>query len=103
MCHTEQSRQGLRYGEKPPLPFSILGRNVEAKEERKETALDGRIELAGYGDIHFNTKYHESRRRQLFCHKHSASRHKYRGEVHALVCLWIYVWLYIFASAYIKL
>lgn len=82
--------------------YSEEGENKQ-KEERNETVLHGRIELAGYGDIRFNTKHHESRNSQLFCHKHSASRHKYRGEVRVVVYLWMYPCLYVFASAYIKL
>lgn len=81
------------------------GGEISKKEERNETVLHGRIEVAGYRDIRFNTKYQESRNSQLFCHKHSASRHKYRGEVPVLVylCLLMYLCLYVFASAYIKL
>lgn len=73
--------QGLRYGRSLPTPFhgyseEGTGENKQ-RRKRNETDLHGRVELAGNGDIHFNTKYHESRRSsRLFCHKHSATRYK---------------------------
>lgn len=84
--------------------YSDEGMGKIRQEERNETVLHGRIELVDLRDILFSIKYHESISSQLFSHKHSATRYKYRGEVHVLVylCLWMYLCLYVFASVYIK-